>query len=157
MNPSDAPPRSSTLVEWLRWLCVLPAAGLVRFAARLALGLATRGAGQETFALLARKLIVYSVSEALFVVVGAKVAPRRQCTVALVLAALGTVLSLLKHVVVQYAAGNRVGSTNFTDFGLDAMGLACGATFVWVGARRARSQESGQAPAGSRLTEQTRE
>ncbi len=132
MTSSDAPPRSSRLVEWLRWLCVLPAAALVRFAARLALGLLTRGAGQETFALLARKLVVYSVSEALFVVVGAMVAPRRQTTVALVLAALGAALSLLKHVVVQYAAGNQVGSVNFTDFALDVFGLACGAAFIWM-------------------------
>jgi hypothetical protein len=77
------------------------------------------------------------VSEALFVVVGATVAPRRQTTVAVLLAALGTVLSLLKHAVVQYAAGNRVGSTNFTDFALDVTGLACGAALVWIAGRRA--------------------
>jgi hypothetical protein len=124
-------------------LCVLPAAGLVRFAARLALGLVTRGAGEEMLALLARKLVVYSVSEALFVIVGAKVAPRKQSTVAIVLAALGAVLSLLKHVVVQYAAGNRVGSTNIADFALEVIGLACGAAVVWVAGRRARSQELG--------------
>jgi hypothetical protein len=137
MSTSDAPPRSSRLVEWLRWLCVLPAAVLVELAARPALGLLTRGAGEEMFAVLARKLAVYSVAEALFVVVGAMVAPRRQPTVAIVLAALGTVLSLLKHVVVQYAAGNRIGSTNFTDFALEAFGLACGAAIVWIAARRA--------------------
>jgi hypothetical protein len=111
---------------------------MVRFAARLALGLATRGAGDEMLALLARKLVVYSVSEAVFVVVGAKVAPRKQSTVAIVLAVLGAVLSLLKHVVVQYAAGNRVGSTNYTDFGLDALGLACGAAIVLVADRSTR-------------------
>jgi hypothetical protein len=137
MNSSDALPRSSSRVEWLRWLCVLPAAALVRLAAQLALGLLTRRAGEEMFAMLARKAVVYSVAEALFVFVGAKVAPRRQSTVAIMLAALGTVLSLLKHVVVQYAVGNRVGSTNFTDFALDVTGLACGAALVWIAARRA--------------------
>ena len=127
-------------------MCVLPVAGLVELAARPVLGLLARGWGQETLALLARKLVLYSVSEEVFVIVGAKVAPRRQSTVAIVLATLGTVRSLLKHVVVQYAAGNRVGSTNFTDFALDVIGLACGAAFVWVAARRARSRESVQQP-----------
>jgi hypothetical protein len=138
----NGPPPSRKLVAWLRWLSVLPAAFLVRFAARLALGMLTRGAAQEMLALLARKLVVYSVSEAVFVVVGAKVAPRRRSTVAIVLAVLGAVLSLLKHVVVQYAAGNRVGSTNYTDFALEVIGLTCGATFVWMTARRTRTHES---------------
>ena len=137
MSTTDAPPRSPTFVEWLRWLCVLPAAFLIRFAAQLALGLATRGAGEE----LVRRFVVYSASEAIFVVIGASVAPRRQSTVAIVLAVLGAVLSLLKHVVVQYAAGNRVRSTNYIDFALDGFGLACGAALV-IAAGRRKAQSS---------------
>lgn len=108
------------------------------YAARMALGLLTRGAGEGAGALLARKLVVYSVSEALFVIVGAKLAPRKRSTVAFVLGILGAVLSLLKHIVVQYAAGNYVGSTNYADFGMDSWGLACGVAFVSLTARRAK-------------------
>jgi hypothetical protein len=140
MTHSDAPPQSPKSVEWLRWLSVLPAAFLARYAARLALGLLTHGVGQEMLAVLARKLVVYSASEAVFVVVGAMVAPRKQKTVAIVLAVLGAVLSLLKHVVVQYAAGNRVGSTNYTDFALDTLGLAFGVAVVWITARKTKTR-----------------
>lgn len=140
MMQSDTPPGSSKAVEWLRWLCVLPAAFLIRFLAQIALGLLTRGAGQVVLAVLVRKFIVYSVSEALFVIVGAKLAPRRQILVAIVLAVLEGALSLLKHVIVQYAAGNRVGSTNYSDFALEAIGLACGVVVVMASVRRKSRQ-----------------
>lgn len=148
MNSNETP--APRLVFWTRWLLVLPAALLARFAVHYAVATFIRLTGGNvvgTSSLLPdalRGFLGYVVASAVLVIAGALTAPRRQSLVASILAGLFLVLSALRHIIVQYAAGNRVGSANFTHFGLEALGLLAGAACVVIAVRRRhRRQERG--------------
>ena len=140
MDSNDTP--GSRLVTWTRWLLVLPAALLARFAVHYAVAVFIRLTGGNvvgTASLLPdalRGFLGYVAASAVLVIAGALTAPRRQSLVASILAGLFLVLSAFRHIIVQYAVGNSVGAANFTHFGLEGLGLLGGAACVVIVVRR---------------------
>lgn len=141
----------------LRWILVLPAAVLAHAAVqfivgtmlRIAIGLAGMAVRQSPFAYWLQALIYYVVSELVFVVAGAKIAPRHQSATAVTLAILGSLLSLIKHTIGQHLGGNRVGVTNYLHLGLEVAGLLAGAAFILVTERTRRLGDKAPAATGS--------
>ena len=125
-------------IEVLRWVCVLPAAVLggmvVQFLVWAVVQIASLGAwsslGDSNFAYGLKVFLYYVPWEVAFVVAGAKMAPRHPMATATVLTILGLFLSLMKHVVVQHLAGNRVGIVNYTHFFAESMGVLGGAAYI---------------------------
>ncbi len=146
MTSFDPAQHNSRAWDGIRWILVLPAALLSGFVVRLAAAMLLRTsaaapAAASAMATSVRSLLVYVLGSAVLVVAGGLTAPRKRVLVATVLAGLFLVLSALRHLIVQYAAGNRVGSANFTHFGLEALGLLAGAAcIVIVDRRRHRRQ-----------------
>lgn len=139
----------------LRWILALPTAVLARIAVQLVVGTALRaamslsgvGIRESPAAFWLHLFIEYFLAEAVFVVVGAKVAPRRRSATAVTLAILGFCLSLTTHVVAQALAGNRVGSTNYLHLGLETAGLFAGAAFILVREQKREQRNRDEAAA----------
>jgi hypothetical protein len=132
-------------IQILRWLCVLPAAALAEFVVHWIVGSVLRvavsavpGALGESIVADSFMVLYLAPATAAFVVVGAKVSPRRQFETAIALAVLGILLSLATHVIVQLFGGNRVGFRNYMHFTAEAVGAIGGAAYVFVQARRNR-------------------
>lgn len=131
----ELPPRQKR-IEVARWLLLLPGAILASIAVRHTVGAGLRAlswAGSQELGGVGFWLVTaayYVLPMFALVVIGGWIAPRRQLVAALLLALAGGGLSLLKHVVVQHLAGNRVGTTNWGHFGLEATGLLIGAACV---------------------------
>jgi hypothetical protein len=124
-------------IEIVRWLLLPPVALLASSGVPYLIGALLTAirknpvpldSGSMSFWALA--VPVYILSEFVFVITGGWIAPRKQLLVALLLMLVGGVLSVLKHVVFQHLAGNRVGPTNYADFGLEMAGLIAGV--VWI-------------------------
>jgi hypothetical protein len=75
-------------------------------------------------------LLCYVPPEVAFVIAGAKLAPRRPTTAAIVMAVLRFVLSLMTHVVGQHLAGNHVGITNYLHLFAESAELLSGAAYI---------------------------
>ena len=145
MNPFFELTARDKLIEVLRWLGVLPAAFLGDTAVQFLFGgvvqLAGIGVGGPLgdlgFAHALRVFLYYVPHKAVFVVAGAKIAPRYQWRTAIGLAGLGLLLSLMTHVVGQYVRGNSLGSTNYIHLLAETAGLVAGAAYIyWQGAAR---------------------
>jgi hypothetical protein len=130
-------------LELLRWICVLPAAVTCGIALRYFGGVVWRlafqrpGAASESSIADAAQLLVYAVAAAVFVLLGAFIAPRSRSTTALVLAVAYTLLSLRIHVVSQ----DHPGRTNYLHLAAETAGVALGIASLFSTAKR---------PAGSR-------
>jgi Na+-driven multidrug efflux pump len=124
-------------IEVVRWLLLVPAALLASSTVQFVVG-AFIGAIRDSSVPLNSSSIsfwaiavpLYVLPEFVFVIAGGWIAPRKRLPVALLLMLLGGVLSLLKHVVFQHLAGNRVGPTNYTHFGLEMAGLLAGVVCI---------------------------
>jgi hypothetical protein len=150
MKPFSELSRRERLIEVVRWICFLPAALLSARVAQLVGGLlflmqrpSWQQAGDTTVvSYWVQAVLYYVVPEVLVVFVGAKVAPRRQREVAIGLASVAILLSLVKHIVGQYVAGNQVGLVNFLHFGLETFGALTGMFMAFATSRRVdQSQE----------------
>jgi hypothetical protein len=127
-------------IEVVRWLLLVPAACLASSAVTLIIGTLVRAIRNSSVPLNSHSISFwagavpsYVLPEFVFVIAGAWIAPRKQRPVALLLMLLGGVLSVLQHVVLQYLAGNRVGPTNYTHFGLELAGLLAGVLYIrWL-------------------------
>jgi hypothetical protein len=125
-------------IEVVRWLLLVPAALLASSAVTFIIGAlvrAIRGSSvplnSTSIGFWASAVPLYVLPEFVFVIVGGWIAPRKQLPAALLLLLVGGVLSLLGHVVLQYHAGNSLGSTNYTHFGLEMAGLLAGVVCIW--------------------------
>lgn len=123
-------------IELLRWICVLPAAG-VGGAAVQSLGrnvnrfvLSGWGAQSGSSVPFSLQLCVYAFSAAAFVLAGGWMAPRCRVQTALVMAILGTVLSLLKHILLQA----HPGVVNYLHLSAETLGGVVAA--VWMFSRK---------------------
>jgi hypothetical protein len=122
----------------LRWLLVLPAALLAQSAVQLVGGSVIAAVAKSLgsrvqdapVASWSHLLISYVLAALAFVVAGAKTAPQRRPATGCVLMVLGIGLSLLKHVIGQHLAGNRVGGTNYLHAGLEIAGYVAGAAVI---------------------------
>lgn len=128
-------------VEVLRWIGVLPAAFLGAFAARFVGGIAGYAAahalGSEsgsTVALLTL-LLAYGIGTAAFVLAGALAAPRHRAVVAIALAAICVIVSLLTHVLSQ----GHPGRTNYLHLAAETVGAVLAAGYALCMQRRKRS------------------
>jgi hypothetical protein len=131
-------------MEIVRWMLVLPVAIVAGIAVReiggtiaqSAMSLVGAGIRESSAAEWVYMVVYYVVSQAAFVIAGAKTAPRRASATAVTLMMLGIGLSLVKHVIGQQLAGNRVGTTNYLHAGLETAGLIGGAVFIFVSVRK---------------------
>jgi hypothetical protein len=124
-------------IEVARWIVLVPAALVASIAAEHILGAlvqAIRGITGPTsstaigfWALVAP---CYVLPKFVLVLTGGWIAPRKQLAVALLIALVGTILSLLQHVILQHFAGNHPGPTNYTHFALETAGLLAGVVFI---------------------------
>lgn len=153
MQSSSEITRRDTLLAIARWVCILPGAMLgdlatsivVRAVAMIASSGGLAMLGQSSVGYWSGQFLCYAPPKATFVVLGAKMAPRSQVAVSIALAVLGLCLSLLKHVLGQYLAGNRVGFTNYMHFCAESAGLLCGAAYMARQMAQARRKAT-QAP-----------
>lgn len=149
MNPSSDTSAGGRHVDVLRWFGVVPAAVLGDLAASFAVGailqVAGLGAGsnpgRSVFAHYSGIVLFYVSRKIAFVVAGAKMAPRRQMTTAIVLAVAVVCVSLMTHVVGQHLAGNRVGSVNYTHMLAESAGALVGAAYIYWHAWRNRRRQ----------------
>jgi hypothetical protein len=125
-------------IEVVRWLLLVPAAWLASSTVAFLVGTVVRvirnssvPLNSPSISFWASAVPAYVLPEFVFVIVGAWIAPRKPLPVALLLLLLGGVLSVMQHVVLQHLAGNRVGPTNYTHFGLEMAGLLAGVVYVW--------------------------
>ena len=106
----------------LRWIAVLPAAIGGAFIVKLAgslLGRAVRqGLGSESHSAFALQLLFYVATSAAFVLAGAAIAPRHRPVIAIVLAVLWILLSLMTHIVSQ----PHPGTTNYLHLAAETSG-----------------------------------
>lgn len=146
MTPFSDLTGRARLIEVLRWLCILPAAVLANFVVQFFVGAVVQFARSAGWDNLSDSAIAYSTGlllgyvapKSAFVVVGSKVAPRRQLGTAIVLTALGILFSLLTHVVGQLLRGSLVGTTNYLHFLAESAGALGGAAYIVLQARRNR-------------------
>jgi hypothetical protein len=124
-------------IEVVRWLLLLPGAWLASSAVTLIVGTLIRAirsssvpVNSTSISFWAGAVPTYVLPEFVFVIAGVWIAPRKQRPVAFLLMLLGGVLSLMQHVVLQHLAGNRVGPTNYTHFGLELAGLLAGVVYI---------------------------
>ena len=124
-------------IEVVRFLLLVPAAWLASSAVTFIIGAFVRVVRDSSVPLnspsisfWASAVPSYVLPEFVFVIAGGWIAPRKQLPVALLLMLLGGVLSLLKHVVLQHLAGNSLGPTNYTHFGLEMAGLVAGVVCI---------------------------
>jgi hypothetical protein len=106
----------------LRWIAVLPVAVggaiLVKVVGGL-IGRALRqGLGSDSHSGFALQLLVYVATAAAFVLAGAAIAPRHRPVIAIILAALWVLLSLMTHVVSQ----PHPGTTNYLHLAAETSG-----------------------------------
>jgi len=137
-------------IEILRWIGVLPAAVLGRFAYGTILAAIYRvkavpgGVLPDTSALghWLQLLIFYPPPIAIFVVAGAMMAPRRRLATAVVLAAPAIALSLTIHVLLP----DHVGVNNYKHFTAETTGaiIATILVFYWQGRRRKQINQEEQ-------------
>ena len=126
------------LIEIVRWFCVLPVAVLGDFVAsfvvRAVVRIASYGGlgilGNSTFAYWFGLFLSYGPQKAAFVVLGSKMAPRRQLTSSIVLTVLGFSLSLMTHVLGQHLAWNHVGIVNYSHLFAESAGLLSGTAYL---------------------------
>lgn len=128
-------------VDFLRWICVLPAAVLGTIFARTLAGTLWRLLFFNSESVIASwtRLLVYAVAGAAFVLAGALVAPRNRGTTAVILALAFALLSLLTHVISQ----DHPGTTNFLHLAAETAGaaLAIAHFFKPTGPRVAHSSD----------------
>src|SRR5262245_49502537 len=121
MQPPAEPPPSRPSWQWLRWICVLPAAiivaAAVRYASRIVV-IIVRAVSLSALASLGRSGVLYVPTDAAFVLVGAITAPRYRVITAIVLAAIRLGLALVAHVL----RPDSVGLTNYTHFAAESLG-----------------------------------
>jgi hypothetical protein len=137
MNPTSSPAKREKAIEWLRWVCVLPAAVLCSVAVQFIAGMVGRLAvfewgtpAESTF--VRYLLLLFRVPmEAGFVVAGAKTAPRGRLVTAIVLAAARVLMSLIVHIVRQ----SNPGVVNYTHFAAESLGSVLGLTYIFSSER----------------------
>lgn len=135
--------RNEKSIELLRWLAVLPAAVVGSAATRLILGSATQlvissikfYSSSAVPIQWIRLLILYPPKQAVFVVIGAKMAPRFQLATAVGLAVTAIMLSLTVHILVQ----PNPGAANYTHFAAESAGAILGAVFMAFSSIKTRS------------------
>lgn len=122
----------------LRWIAVLPAAIGGAFFVKLAGGLlghaARQGLGSDSHSAFALQLLFYVATSAAFVLAGAAIAPRHRPVIAIVLAALWVLLSLLTHVVSQ----PHPGTTNYLHLAAETSGAIFAVACVAYREQRSR-------------------
>jgi hypothetical protein len=123
--------RREKAIELLRWIVVLPAAVLGRFAMVLLLGLIVRFADFAGWLadseLPAVKLLLSCCpKEAAFVIAGAKTAPRRRLLTTVILAIAAGLMSLTIHILGQ----PNPGTVNYAHFAAEFVGAVAGAGYV---------------------------
>jgi len=133
MSPFADKSAKTKAMAWLRWLAALPAAMLCGFAVRYGSGLLIRLAEElwrapekSNFVFYVGLLLSYVCKDAVFVVVGARVAPHRRLAVSLALAAAAVLASFVVHLSSQ----SHVGATNYTHFAAESIGAAFGVAYV---------------------------
>jgi hypothetical protein len=138
-NQTDA--AVSPPVDVLRWLSVLPAAVLGEFVTRVLGALvdgmvgrvATDGLslspGSQTK--LSIQLVVYALAVAAFVLAGTYTAPSRRRIVAIALAGIASLLSLVKHVLMQ----DHPGTVNYLHLAAEIAGAALAVVLVLYATR----------------------
>ena len=143
------------LLELVRWLAVLPAAGVGQVMVALLLGTVFRtarhaGAGMFDSVPLADwflLIVTYAPPTAAFVLCGSLLAPRSQRTTSIVLAVLGLGLSLLTHLIGPAAAGNRFGLVNVFHLLAESLGFIVGVAVI-------ASRTAGHGPMSTSDTEE---
>lgn len=121
-NPMQRP----QAISLLRWIAVLPAAVTAAFAVKLLGGLTGRsvrqglGATSESNLTFALQLLVYAATAAAFVLAGAYTAPRSRRIVAVALAVVSVLLSLVTHIVGQ----QHPGTTNYVHLAAETIGAS---------------------------------
>lgn len=158
MTPFSELTGRARVIEILRWFCVLPAAVLGAFVAQFLLGAVVHvvssggwgSLGDSNIAYTLRLFLFYVPHNALFVIAGAKMAPRRQLGTAIVLAILGILFSLLTHVVGQLLRGGLVGTTNYAHFLAESAGALGGAGYILLQVRGKLRQDGPQMNADER-------
>lgn len=75
-------------------------------------------------------MLCYMLPQFIFVVAGAKVAPRNQVKTAIALMSVGIAVSLMIHVIGQHLAGNEVGLVNYAHLTCQLSGLLGGLAYV---------------------------
>lgn len=123
--------------ELLRWICVPAAAILGVFALRLIVVFVMPRAAAQLPGSVAmptsdfRRFFLHSVSgiltAAVFVIAGAKTAPRGRLATAIVLAGLWSQSALMSHVLMQPSRGIR----NYTDFVVEAVAAASAVVAIY--------------------------
>ncbi len=122
--------------ELLRWICVPAAAVLGVLALRIIAGFVMPRVPAQLSGSAAlpgsdfRRLFLHSVSgiltAAVFVIAGAKTAPRRRLAIAIVLAGLWSLSALSSHVLVHLSQG----TPHYTHFVVEAVGAAGAAVAI---------------------------
>lgn len=116
----------------LRWIAVLPAAIAGTVAAKYVGGMLGRVlreslvATSESSITFAVQLLVYAAAAAVFVLAGTYTAPRHRRVVAIALAVVAVLLSLMTHIVSQ----QHPGTTNYLHLAAEAIGAAVAALYV---------------------------
>ncbi len=117
----------------LRWICVLPAAVIGGIAAHYFGGIVWRfafygrGAASESSIAFSAQLLAYAVAAAVFVLLGALIAPRNRKLAALVLAVAYTLLSLFAHVISQ----DHPGRVNYLHLAAETTGAVSSLAYVF--------------------------
>jgi hypothetical protein len=120
-------------VELLRWICVGPTAVIGEIAARYLGSIVGRfaiygwGAESQSNFAFSIQLLAYAIAAATFVLAGAFTAPRNRSITAVVLASVGTLLSLLTHVLSQ----RHVGTVNYLHLAAETTGAALTVAYVY--------------------------
>jgi hypothetical protein len=131
----------SQLVSLLRWIAVLPAAGAGAFAAKLVGGLIGRavrqglGTTSELNITFALQLLIYAATAAVFVLAGTLTGPTYRRGVAITLAVVSVVLSLMTHIVSQ----QHPGVTNYLHLAAETIGAAIAMVYVLYTEKKARA------------------
>ncbi|MBI5761038.1 MAG: hypothetical protein HZA46_21145 [Planctomycetales bacterium] len=124
-------------IEWLRWICVPPAAVLASLAPRIVVSLVISPAVARLRGTPAMPVSDFSryflariftiVVGAAFVIAGAKTVPRFRFATAVVLAVGWILYSLTSHVLVHLGRG----TPHYTDFVIAGAGAAGGAVYIF--------------------------
>jgi hypothetical protein len=134
------------LIEIVRWVCVAPAAVLAGMAPRYLVSLlippplaqppGTPPVPVSDFQRYFLPYLMGFVMAALFVIVGAKISPRRRVLVAIVLAVLWTLYSFVVHVLPHLPHDPR----HYRHLYVAAISAAVAAANIWYSERRKASQ-----------------
>jgi hypothetical protein len=139
MKPFSELTGRGKLIEFLRWLGVLPAAVIADVATQFVGESVVQIAryvgwdilGASTFANPLILFLFYFTPKSAFVIAGATTAPRHQRATAIVLILLGILFSLLTHVISQhFFAGRRLGIVNYLHLCTESAGLFAGAAYI---------------------------